>query len=246
MTNPDNPLLDIQVIESQPPLLGRQKVHDERSRAFAARQKVDRSTWRDKSIRIYDPTPNPNQEVGCCTGVAKAVQFNAVGNRKTGIVLDMVDALIIYARNTELDPFPGTFYYDPRNGAWTGDDTGSSGLASAKSAQDMGIGGEYRWRFDGADGVIQEVMAGNVVSVGTWWYWDMFTASAGSVGGVPVVKATGGQAGGHQYVIRGYDKRRDQIIGRCWWGGFRDFRMDRTAFDTLLRDGGDAHVQARV
>lgn len=246
MTNPDNLLLDIQVITNQPGMLGRQKVHDERSRAFAARQKVDRSTWRDKSIRIYDPSPNPNQEVGCCTGVAKCVQFNAVGNRVGGDVLNMEDALFIYSRNTVLDPFPGTFVWDPKTKTWSGEDTGSSGLASAKTAVEVGIGGEYRWRFDGADGVIQEVMAGNVVSVGTWWYFDMFAASAGSVGGVPVVKATGGQAGGHQYAIRGYDKKRDQIIGRCWWGGFRDFRMDRTAFDTLLRDGGDAHVQRRV
>jgi len=231
MTN-DNLSLDIQVITNQPGMLGRQKVHDERSRAFAGRQAVDRSTWRDKAIRIYDPSPNPNQEVGCCTGVAKCVQFNAVGNRKTGVVLNMEDALRIYTLNTSLDPFEGT--YPP-------DDTGSSGLASCKSAQQLGIGGVYRWRFDGADGVVQEVMAGNVVSVGTRWDYGMFNPDSKGI-----IRPGGETAGGHQYVIRGYDVDRDLVMLRCWWGSFRDAWMKRSDLDALLRDGGDAHVQARA
>lgn len=221
--------------------LGRQQVHDERSRAFAGRQPVDRSTWRDKSIRLYEPIPNPNQPVGCCTGVAKCSQFNAVGNRKTGVVLGMKNALSIYAENTTRDPWPGTFVYDPHTNTWTGEDTGSSGLASAQTAQAQGIGGEFRWRFDGADGVVQEVVSGNVVSVGTTWYWDMFHPDRSGL-----IHPTGGEAGGHQYVIRGYDESKDRVLGRCWWGDFRDFWMSRTDLDTLLRDGGDAHVQRRV
>lgn len=222
----------IERVEQQHRHLGRQLVHDERSRAFALGARVDRTAWRDKAIRLYDPTPNPSQRIGCCTGVAKAMQFNAVGNRKSGVVLDMDDAVAIYVRNTEIDPWEGS---------WPPDDTGSSGLASCKTAQEFGLGGEYRWLFGGADEVVQAVMGGEVVSVGTWWYEGMFGRDASGL-----IRPTGSQVGGHQYVIRGYDKSSDRVLGRCWWGEFRDFWMYRTDLDNLLRDGGDAHVQKRL
>lgn len=225
----------IEVIEQQSPLLGRQKVHDERSRAFPLPVRaVDRSRWRDKALRLYEPRVNPNQTVGCCTGVAKCNQFNAVGNRRKGVVLDMKDAENIYSRNTQIDPWEGQ---------WPPDDTGSSGLASCKTAQEFGLGGEYRWIFSGADAVVQAVMDGRVISVGTWWYWDMFRS--GSTPQRPLLPL-GGRAGGHQYVIRGYDKTHDAVLGRCWWGGFKDFWLYRQDLDTLLMDDGDAHWQQRL
>jgi hypothetical protein len=229
--------VDVTLVEQQDPRLGRQAVHDDRSRRYALSRTVDRSTWRDKAIRLYDPWPNPNQRVGCCTGVAKCSQMNAVGNRRKGVVLGMKHAEAIYSDNTKIDPWPGT---------WPPEDTGSSGLASAKTAQAKGIGGTYRWLFGGGDEVVQTVMDGDVVSVGTWWYWDMFSGTAGRFDGKPIVTIGGGQAGGHQYVIRGYDEDRDLVLGRCWWGAFRDFWMKRMELDALLRDGGDAHVQERT
>jgi hypothetical protein len=225
--------MDVEVVEQQSVLLGRNKVHDERSRAFAMPAKaIDRSLWRDKAVRLYEPWPNPNQRVGCCTGVAKCSQFNAVGNRVTCHVLDMVDAENIYHENTKIDPW---------DGVWPPDDTGSSGLASAKTAQALGIGGEYRWVFGGADEVVQNVMEGRVISVGTWWYEAMFHRQPSGL-----VRVMGDRAGGHQYVIRGYDESRDLVLGRCWWGEFRDFWLMRSDLDMLLRDGGDAHWQARA
>ena len=210
-------------------LLGRHVVHDSRSRAFAAALPIDRSSWRDKAIRIYDPTPNPEQAVGCCTGVAKCVQLNAAGNRRTGRVLKMEDALRIYSRNTEIDPWAGS---------WPPTDTGSSGLASAKTAQEFGLAGEYRWLFGGADEVVQAVMAGETVSVGTWWYWDMMQPDPSAL-----VRPTGGRAGGHQYTVRGYDKSSDRVLARNWWGSFRDFWITRADLNDLLMDDGDAHFQ---
>lgn len=222
----------IEIVNQQSPLLGRQLVHDERSRAFPMRAVVDHSTWHDKAIRIYDPLPNPNQEVGCCTGVAKCVQFNAVGNRTTGKVLNMTDALTVYSLATALDPW---------DGQWPPTDTGSSGLASAKAAQSMGCGGEYRWIFGGADEVVQNVIEGRAISVGTWWYSGMFHRTSRGF-----IAPTGEKVGGHQYVIRGYDKSEDAVLGRCWWGEFRDFWMHRAHLDMLLADDGDAHWQARA
>lgn len=229
--------IDVEKITQQDHRLGRQKVHDDRSRLFPMRAAVDRSLWRDKEVRLYDPWPNPNQRVGSCTGVAKCHQFNAVGNRKMGEVLKMADAERIYSHNTKIDPWPGE---------WPPADTGSSGLASAKTAVKFGLGGEYRWIFGGADEVIQNVMEGRPISVGTWWYWDMFSASGGHHEDDPIVRPTGGRAGGHQYIIRGYDKSSDLVEGRCWWGGFRDFWISRVDLDSLLRDGGDAHWQVRA
>lgn len=224
--------MEIEVIEQQSHLLGRNKVHDERSRAFPLLTAVDRSTWHDKAIRLYDPWPNPNQAVGCCTGVAKCCQFNAVGNRRMGVVLDMKTAELIYSQNTRIDPWEGV---------WPPDDTGSSGLASAKTAQARGLGGEYRWLFGGADEVVQSIMEGKPISVGTYWHWDMFDQNADGL-----ITPTGGKAGGHQYVVRGYWKSRDWVLGRCWWGSYRDFWISRKDLDSLLRDGGDAHWQERA
>jgi hypothetical protein len=229
-------MLDVDIRPQHDRRLGRQKVHDSRSRAFPARMTIDRSTWRDKAVRVYDPLPNPNQCHGECTGVGKMIQFNSVGNRKTGVVLGMQDAHRNYSRNTELDPWEGS---------WPPDDTGSSGLASCKSAVEHGLGGAYEWYFGGADEVIQGVHFGRVISVGTWWYWDMFNGYT-TYAGLPVIRPTGGEAGGHQYVIRGYDKGQDLALGRCWWDGFRDFWIARTGLDALLRDGGDAHWQERL
>jgi hypothetical protein len=215
--------------------LGRHVVHDPRSRAFAGPTPVDTSTWNDKTIRIYDPTPNPNQVIGNCTGCAKAMQLNAVGNRKAGVVLKMAQADQVYSLATTLDPWAGS---------WTApswEDTGSSGGAAAKAAQQLGHGGVYRWRFDGADGVVQEVQEGNVVNVGTVWYNRMFDQDERGF-----VTPGGSVAGGHEWSIRGYDERKDALLGRCWWGLFRDFYIKREHLNDLLADDGDAHVQARA
>jgi hypothetical protein len=193
---------------------------------------VDQSTWRTKNIRVYDPIPNPNQCHGECTGVASVIAFNAAGNRKRGVVLGMDDAHRIYSGATTLDPW---------DGSWPPTDTGSSGLAAAKSAQAQGYGGAYHWIMSGIDGVVQAIIDGAVVSIGTRWDNNMFDPdSDGRVHlGGPVV-------GGHQWVARGYDAERDWLKCRCWWGGFRDFYLARTDAGELLADAGDAHVQERA
>lgn len=183
-------------------------------------------------IRIIDPVKNPSQCHGECTGCAKAMQFNAQGNRRVGVVLDMSAAHNIYSKATSLDPFEDE---------WPPVDTGSSGLASAKAAVKLGLGGEYRHVFGGADEVVQLIQMGQVVSVGTWWYDDMFDRTS-----TGIIVPTGARVGGHQYVARGYIKRKDLVAIRCWWGEFRDAYLSREDLDELLRDGGDAHIQARA
>lgn len=224
--------LHVRRLESRDPRLGRHVVHDERSRGFAFGATPDTSTWKTRHIRVYDPRPNPNQVIGDCTGCAKAIQFNAIGNRVTGQVLGMFDADRIYSLATVLDPWEG--YYPP-------DDTGSSGLAAAKAAQQLGLGGEYRWLFGGAEEVVQAVMDGHVVNVGTRWDNRMFNQDAQGF-----VTPGGSVAGGHEWSVRGYEVDKDALLGRCWWGDFRDFWIKREHLAELLADDGDANVQARA
>lgn len=227
--------LHVVVIPQLDSRLGRNVVHDPRSRGFALNlpMVVDPSTWRTKSIRIYDPTPNPNQPRGNCTGCSKCHQLNAVGNRKAGRVLGMKDADRIYSLATSIDPWPG---------AWPPEDTGSSGLAAAKAAQRLGLGGEYRWLFGGADEVVQAVMAGMAVSVGTSWFAGMFDKDSRGA-----IQPTGPRVGGHQWTIHGYDLKTDDLIGLCWWGPeFRNFRIKRSHVAELLADDGDAHCQSQA
>jgi hypothetical protein len=61
--------LYIRHIPSRDQRLGWHVVQDPRSRGFAGPTPVDRSTWRTRTIRIYDPVPNPNQVHGNCTDV---------------------------------------------------------------------------------------------------------------------------------------------------------------------------------
>lgn len=222
--------LRVEVVEQQDKRLGRQLVHDPRSRAFTAALPAEGTPLRSVQHRRYDPRPEPDQPVGCCTGVGEAMMGNAVGNRVRGAVLDMDDALAIYRFATSLDPFPGT--YPP-------EDTGSSGLAAAKAAVRLGYATRYEWFF-GLDAILRGLQDGPI-SFGGWWTWDMFRATADR----PVVRPTGGMAGGHQWMLSGHDVPRGVLWGECWWGprfGRRGrFGITVEDFDTLVRDGGDAH-----
>lgn len=224
--------LDIKVVPQKFPVLGRQMVHDPRSRNFAVAAPIDKSKWKNHKITIYDPKPNPNQCHGECTCVAKCVAFNAEGNRKKGHPLDMTVAHELYHIATSIDPFEGT---------WPPDDTGSSGLAACKAAQQLGYGGEYRFVFGGADEVVQLIQMDEVVNCGTWWYADMFNPDAHGV-----IAPSGARVGGHEYVARGYDLKKDLVMIRCWWGQFKDVWIKREQLNTLLMDGGDAHIQDRL
>lgn len=227
--------IDLKVlqVEQRYPYLGRQLVHDSRSRAFPAAPTIDKSIWHDKSIRVYDPTPNPNQCHGECTGTSKCTEFNALGNRVARAVLNMNNAHEIYRFATIFDPFQGE---------WPPDDTGSSGLGACKAAKQLGLGGEYRHVFGGADEVVQLLMLGRAVNVGTWWYENMFLPDTTT----KLIEPTGAQVGGHQYIALGYRKSNDTIKIRCWWGSYRDVWIRRTHLDYLLMDGGDAHIQDRL
>lgn len=223
--------LDVKVVPQLDKRLGRQKVHDPRSRRFSRGTSIDRSTWRSRAIKIYDPPSNPSQCHGECTGTTKCMQLNASGNRIEGKILGMEDAHVLYTFASHNDPW---------DGGWPPSDTGSSGLASAMGAQVMGLGGSYTWIFNGADGVVQSIMDDETVSVGTWWTEDMMTPNSKNI-----IEPTGKRVGGHQYLARGYNAALDLVMIRCWWGAYRDVFIKRSHLNDLLLDDGDAHTQRR-
>lgn len=214
--------------------LGRQVLHDPASRRYAFR--AEAPPKRDIQLRVYGPTPRPNQTIGCCTGVDQAVKCNTAGNRVKGHVLRMVDAERIYSNATKLDPWPGE--YPPS-------DTGSSSLAACKAAQALGLIDRYEWLFRGVDDILAALAAGKPVGVGTWWYDSMFNVDR-STG---LLNTGGSKAGGHQWTVTGYRARLDAFRGECWWGpdwGDRGgFYIRRSDLAELLADDGDCHVTYR-
>lgn len=221
------------------PRLGRQMVHDVKSRAFAFPLGAvpDKPT---KAIRhhIYGPRVTPRQKIGCCSGVDQVIKLNAAGNRRTGVVLGMAEAEETYSLATHLDPFDGE--YPPT-------DTGSSALGACQASKSLGRIERYEWLFAGARQVLAalaggEGKPGRPVGVGTWWMADMFQTEEKSL----LVKPTGGRAGGHQWTVTGWDPHFDAFEGLCWWGpewGQKGrFRIKFADLDDLLADDGDAHV----
>lgn len=224
----------VEHINFDDPRLGRHIVHDPKSWDY--REKLPRSTAKLKTVqhRRYDPTPEPNQEIGCCTCVSECMMANTQGNRVKGKIFNMVDAVNMYTITTSIDTFDGS--YPP-------DDTGSSGLAAAKASVQMGIGKDYVWYFS-----VEEVLQGlqrHPISFGGVWHYDMFQATRDN----PVVKPTGSIAGGHQWVLSGYNAKDDLIAGECWWGpdfGISGrFYIATDDFRTLMENDGDAHFTNR-
>lgn len=218
------------------PRLGRQVVHDSRSRDYEHRPRtVTRpgGAWRH---RVYNPRPVPEQTVGCCTGVDQCVKANARGNRVPGVVLGMDDAIAIYSRATQLDQWTDQ-QYPPY-------DTGSSSLAACKASMERGDIERYEWIFAGVDAVIAALIL-KPVGVGTWWYDQMFHPE----GTKQQVRPGGSVAGGHQWSLVGYDPSDKLFTGMCWWGPDfgrnGSFTIHRDDLADLLADDGDAHVTYR-
>ena len=234
MTYPDD--LHVVHIEQADPRLGRQIVHDPRSRGYAVSAPRSVEVKRSFRHRVFSPSPIPRQVVGNCTGCDQAIRADAQGNRQRGVILGMDTATKLYSRATELDPWPGS--YPP-------DDTGSSGLAAAKAAQEAGIITEYRWVFGGADQVLA-VLRDRPVGVGTRWYSGMFNPEPSTL----LVRPTGPVVGGHQWAIIGWNVKYGAFEALNWWGpdwGSRGlFRILKADLDALLADDGDAHVCFRA
>jgi hypothetical protein len=205
-------------------VLGRHKEHDPRSLNYPAQTAaVVTKVWTH-----YGAVLDQGQ-VGSCTGNAMAQALNTKPLRAVGrALLREADAVQLYSAATALDNVPGT--YPP-------DDTGSSGLAVAKAAQNAGYITGYTHAFD-LDHVLGALMLGPLIC-GTDWHQDMFNPDPDGT-----VHPTGAIAGGHEYLLLGVHPRMERLTFlNSWsksWGYHGRFYMSFDDFDGLLNAGGDA------
>ncbi|KIQ62395.1 hypothetical protein TR51_25440 [Kitasatospora griseola] len=202
------------------PRLGRHIKHDPRSLAFA-HPAVEVGTIRSVLWERRSPILNQGN-LGSCTGNALTGILGTDSLGRTGqtsvtvkgdpkgvfapgtYVLDEAFAVKAYELNTKLDDYAGT--YPPS-------DTGSNGLAAAKTGQALGLLSGYTHGF--SIEALQAALQSGPVMWGTLWLKSMFNVDAK---GCVVVDRNSAQAGGHELVISGYNVEHDVYTVQNSWG----------------------------
>ncbi|MFF8942832.1 C1 family peptidase [Streptomyces sp. NPDC014864] len=200
--------------------LGRHVRHDPASLSYGhpvlPKSAIQSVSWQ-RRIPILD-----QGQLGSCTGNALtgvlgtdsagrtastsvSVKADSRGVFRAGTyVLDEAFAVKAYSLNTLLDSFKGN--YPPT-------DTGSSGLAAAKTGKALGLLTGYTHAFS-VDALRSALQSGSVLW-GTVWLRSMFETDAD---GFVKVDRTSGEAGGHELVISGYDVAEDVYEVQNSWG----------------------------
>jgi hypothetical protein len=152
--------------------------------------------------------------------------FNAA--RKNGTYLNDSEAVSLYSAASFLDDIPGGYLPD---------DTGSSGLAVAKAAQQRGYITGYHHAF-GFDQMVGALMVSPLL-IGTNWYNDFFTPNDKGF----VTFGSGGPVGGHEYLCLGVDMEEQYLTFlNSWgpgWGLGGRFKISFPDFKRLLSEDGD-------
>lgn len=211
------------------PGAGRHVEHDPRSRDHDV---MSRPTPEIKPILWARHSQILDQgQLGSCTGNAMAGWLACephCTDDVAGARCDEARALALYSVATQVDPFPGV---------WPPDDTGSSGNAVAKAARQLGLIRSWSWAFS-STGLLRALQLGPVI-VGVPWYENMFNPDAEGT-----VTATGPIAGGHEFLIRGWDGQFFHA-DNSWsesWGVAGSFRFNRATWDTLRSNQADVTV----
>jgi hypothetical protein len=247
VTEPDQPRVErIPTAPDLPHALGRHLHHDPRSRRYAFRAAPStplRSVHWERAVPIFD-----QGDTGSCTGQAAAGWLATANALRPGLT-DSADpifpgamrvpvgeelALDIYRWNTRNDPYDGT---------WEPDDTGSDGLTAAKALVSMGAADSYAHAFD-VQSVLAALQVGPVL-VGTNWYSGMFEpVNDGVINGV--VEISGEVAGGHEYLLVGYDVDTTLVtLANSWGPGWANDGYAYMTVETLTRllaEDGDCTV----
>lgn len=218
--------------------LGRHIEHDDRSWNY--RVQPTRSTPATVLWRHYGSVLN-QKNLGSCTGNALTQCLVTGPLRKRTWRASERKAVQLYELATTLDDVPGQ--YPPT-------DTGSSGLAVAKAAKQLGWIDSYQHAFGINDAKL--AIADGPLICGTEWTEDMFNTSVAGF-----VSPTGSVAGGHEYLMLGYDPVDDYFTfqnswGKSWGVSVRGsttggaFLMHGPDFAKLLANGGDITMPRRA
>ena len=218
----------IKLLDRHDPRLGRHVEHDARSRWYAYRGVPTIQTVQHVSyINVLD-----QGQLGSCTGNAAVgcLGYNPFWDTMGMQPLDEEMAQSIYSQATSLDEVPGV---------WPPTDTGSTGVAVSKALQSRGLISGYQWMFRFID-VIGALMARPVI-LGTAWYESMFDPDAFGMVGI-----SGRVAGGHEYILDGWDADLEVAhLRNSWgptWGVDGSFKMTGATLTRLLGEDGDAVI----
>lgn len=219
---------------------GRLLNHDPRSRAHAFKARVAQPI---SVLHALNAPALDQGNINACTGFAAAQWLNcsiAKNNRafynhvtldRRQNYLDSSDAYFLYRKATQFDDFSWTF--PPIDG-------GSSGLGVAKALHKLGLIESYSWTFD-FDTFLAAVQRQPVL-VGTVWPDSLFDPDW-----FGTIRVTGSlDAGGHEYLVRGVNFRRQMFRIRNSWGAGWGIKGDAyIPFDDmkkLLAAQGDCTV----
>lgn len=219
--------------------LGRHVEHDSESlRYLFSADLVDsiQSVEHKRQIPVLD-----QKSLGACTGFAaegvagsspffEAIPASVPAKPTADVEKDQEQAIALYSAASSLDNVPGD--YPPT-------DTGSTGLAVAKAAQQAGLiaGYQHITSFD----AFLKALSVTPLIVGTAWYSGMEQLDSDGV-----AKVTGSIRGGHEYQAISLDAKK-RLIGfvNSWgsgWGVQGRFYIRFDDFDRLLHEQGDATV----
>lgn len=222
-------MASVRVTTFQPtdPRLGRHVYHDERSRNYnLATFTVTKLPT--QAIRWERQGPLFDQDIGCCTACA-ALGLMMTEPFSDGTIYTLDDVHDFYTDETR---------HDGIRGVWPPDDTGSSSLAAMKTLTRRGLIGGYAHAFSPL--VAVSALARGPISVGTIWLDSMFEPKGGRI----VVDQRSAVAGGHEYVIDGWDpKTRCVHMTNSWntsWGQDGGADIDFDSLKWLLAQHGDA------
>lgn len=205
--------------------LGRHLEHDPRSRSFAVEAAplgTLKSVRHKRLVPIYD-----QGNTGSCTGNACA---GALSTRPYGHHFHEATALALYAGATRVDDFPGTF---------PGTDSGSTGLAVAKAAQQRGLISSYSHAFS-LEAALTALQT-SAVLVGISWRAGLDHPMADGL-----AHYVGSVRGGHELCMDEIDVERQHVgFSNSWgsdWGAAGRFFITWQDLGAALDDQGDVTV----
>ncbi len=220
-------------IPSTDPRLGRHVRHDSRSLQYlyrARRATTLVTVQHGRDVPVFD-----QGDLGSCTGNAGlgALGTDPLYQTVTGLVpFTEAEAVVIYGRATQLDDASGT--YPP-------DDTGSDGLSVAKALQGFGLISGYLHATTLEDTLA--ALQDQPVIVGVNWYQNMFNPDAD---GLVSIAADDTLAGGHEFVLDGYDAAKQWVwFTNSWgtsWGVEGRAAMTVATLKRLLSEEGDCTI----